>query len=567
MNVLLRGSTQQILRLASGLVLFAFATAHFLNHALGLIDIDAMLAAQSWRTEFTRSLLGGMILGVALLTHVSLALWKLAGRATWRMPLWEALQILLGLSIPFLLFPHIVNTRVAQQFFGVHDTYWYELPRLWPGSGLDQSVLMLLVWTHGCLGLHFWLRLSPAYPRVAPYLLAFAVLLPALSLSGFMVAGRAANVAIADPAFFATLKAQTNWPDAASGETLATLRSYARWGFGLLIALVILFPVLRRLVLRIGAFVPVHYTTARTVSARPGPTLLEISRMNNIPHASICGGRGRCSTCRVKILEGAENLAPPSAAEWRTLKSIGATPDMRLACQIRPATELTVTPLIRPLSVHGGRVPASIVEAAGVEREIVVLFLDIRGFTRLSERRLPYDVVFVLNRFFADVGAAIEAHGGHIDKYLGDGLLAIFGRNIEPSTACRDALAAAHAIDLALDTVNRDLHAVVNAPITIGMGLHVGPLVLGLIGHGPNAGLTVIGETVNIASRLESLTRDHDCQLILSSSVAHLAGLPTHDLPEQVVEVRGSDRSVAVLLLDRARNLPSLSSKVASNAA
>src|SRR5262249_39497726 len=140
MHVYLRGSLQQKLRLVSGFVLFAFATTHFLNHALGLVSLEAMHEAQEIRTAVTRFTIGTVILASALPTHIALALYKIARRDTWRMPRWEAIQILSGLAIPFLLFPHIVNTRIAHQFFNVRDIYLYELIRLWPESAVLQSL-------------------------------------------------------------------------------------------------------------------------------------------------------------------------------------------------------------------------------------------------------------------------------------------------------------------------------------------------------------------------------------------------------------------------------------------
>ena len=165
MHILLRGDTLQRLRIASGLILFLFAATHFLNHALGLIHVDAMHAMQRWRWVVTRSVPGTFLLVTALVTHIGLALYKVAARATLRLPAWELTQLGLGLLIPFLLFPHIVNTRVARVSFGVEDTYLYELARLWPDGALLQTTLLLVVWVHGCMGLHYWLRLTPRLSR------------------------------------------------------------------------------------------------------------------------------------------------------------------------------------------------------------------------------------------------------------------------------------------------------------------------------------------------------------------------------------------------------------------
>ena len=180
--------------------------------------------------------------------------------------------------------------------------------------------------------------------------------------------------------------------------------------------------------------------------------------MFGVPHASICGGRARCSTCRVKIESADGELPPPGAAEAATLARIHADPDVRLACQLRPQRDMTVTRLVRPPEQSRALFPAA-AEEVGVERTLAILFLDIRGFTALSEARLPYDTVFLLNRFFAEVGEAVTAAGGWIDKYLGDGLMALFGLNEPTEDACRAALLAAMRIDAALERLNGELGA------------------------------------------------------------------------------------------------------------
>ena len=132
----------------------------------------------------------------------------------------------------------------------------------------------------------------------------------------------------------------------------------------------------------------------------PGMTVLEASQMAGIPHASVCGGRGRCSTCRVRVSRGIETLPPPSPQELAVLRRVGAPPNVRLACQTRPRSEIAVAPLLPP--AVGPRAGfAQSTHLQGQEKEIAVLFADLRGFTTISEHKLPYDVVFVLNRYFA----------------------------------------------------------------------------------------------------------------------------------------------------------------------
>ena len=189
---LLAGTVLQRLRITSGLILFAFALTHFLNHALGLWSLDVMEVVQSWRTAVTRSTVGTIVLAGAFLTHVTLNLTKLALRSTWRMPIWEAVQIALGLSIPVLLVYHASYMRSHHLIDGSETPYFETLPGMWNNGALQQSTLLLLVWTHGCIGLHYWLRLGRFYRRIAPVLLGVAVLVPAMALAGFSVAGRQA---------------------------------------------------------------------------------------------------------------------------------------------------------------------------------------------------------------------------------------------------------------------------------------------------------------------------------------------------------------------------------------
>lgn len=551
MHILLRGGLEQRLRLGSGLILFAFALTHFLNHSLGLFSIDTMMTFQEWRTAVTRSLPGGIVLGLALLTHVSLALLKLARRSTFNLPAWELTQLLLGLAIPFLLFPHIVNTRGANLFFGVDDTYFYELVRLWPASGWAQSLLLIIVWTHACVGLHFWLRLTRNYDKAFPILLALAVLIPVTALAGFMVSGRTAKLAVADPEILQAFKEVTRWPSESASAVLATYRLQARYGFYAILAGIAAFVAIRALAQQRRANLTITYKPAPTVVASSGPTLLEISRMNGIPHLSVCGGRARCSTCRVEILEGEEELPAPVGAEAETLAGIRAGRGVRLACQVRPNAPLAVNLLLR--AKKQGRKQD---HARGVEKTLAVLFLDVRGFTSLSENKLPYDVVFILNRLFAAAGAVIQDEGGWIDKYLGDGLMAVFGRDTDAEDGCRRAIRAARKIDLTLDDLNRELQTELSQPLKIGIGLHVGSLVLGEIGHADTAALTVIGRTVNTASRLESASKDLQCQFVISVEAARLAGVDPDTFEIQSVRVRGLSEPLDVIAVEAARDLP-----------
>jgi adenylate cyclase len=198
--------------------------------------------------------------------------------------------------------------------------------------------------------------------------------------------------------------------NAPSSEAIAWLTEVTwriRWGFARLIVATLLARWARIALGRRKQAVAIDYSGQRTVHTEPGNSILEVSRTNGIPHAAVCGGRGRCSTCRVRVGAGLEDLPPPSEDELKVLRRIGAAPNVRLACQARPTKPVAVTPLLPPhaptqaTNPQPGTAPASL---QGQEREIAVMFIDIRGFTSLAEHRLPYDVVFILNRYFAEMG-------------------------------------------------------------------------------------------------------------------------------------------------------------------
>jgi adenylate cyclase len=556
MHILWRGDMFQRLRLISGLILFSFATTHFLNHALGLVSLDWMQTVQQWRWAVTRSTPGTVVLLSALVIHITLALYKLAGRVTLRLPLWEFVQVALGLLIPFWLFPHIVNTRIAHVFFGVNDIYIYELAKLWPVSAIVQSMLLIFVWVHGCLGIHFWLRLYAPYRRALPILIALAILIPVSALAGFVVAGSSVASAIEVPRVYEGLKNVTKWPGPTATDTLAWLRTLTRIEFGGILAVIALYLLLGYLSRKFGPKVTIAYTGGPTIKVPPGPTLLEMSRMTRVPHASVCGGRARCSTCRVRIDKGGGSLPAATFPESVTLGSINAPPNVRLACQIRPTANLVVTRLLKAGTTGPEAAELQEADSAGVEKSLVVMFVDLRDFTRLSEKRLPYDVVYVLNEFFAVVGAAITEHGGWIDKFLGDGLLAVFGQHTGIEIGCRQALRTARAIDLVLDHINAKLESELGRPLQVGIGIEVGPLLLGRIGYGEAVDFTVIGNAVNVASRLEALSKEKGFQVVLSRAVAERAGWNAD--PESLLEVsvRGVDEPIEVIGLVRGRDLP-----------
>ena len=244
------------------------------------------------------------------------------------------------------------------------------------------------------------------------------------------------------------------------------------WFDGVLIA-VIVAGIVARLIWQLRAkrasTVQVVYQNGPSISQPPGPTLLEMSKIAGIPHASVCGGKGRCSTCRVQVVKGGEFLDSASDAEQRVLSRFGATPDIRLACQIRPKGDVTVLRLLPPdatMAVATNFSPW----ASGQERTVTVMFADLRDFTGTTEHRLPFDVVYLVNQFSRVMGETVEKNDGRIDKFLGDGFMALFGVDTSPEDGARRAIDAANAMQEELDSLNERLEGELDRPAAHGRG-------------------------------------------------------------------------------------------------
>lgn len=551
------------LRLWSGYVLFFYVVTHLLNHALGLISLRVLEAGRHWFASVWGNPVGLTVLYGAMLVHFLLALWSLYRRRALKLSRWEWAQWILGASIIPLGVIHVVGTRLAETFYDVQSGYPWVLGSLvaggWPGI-VRQFSLPLVVWMHGCIGLHFVLRLKPWYRGWLPLLYGLALLIPAASLAGAAVALRDVAELAQRPGFLEMLFQQARVPGPAQIANLYSIASGLEYtALALLVGAIAARP-LRDLWERRAGVVRLDYDERRSVTQPAGLTVLEISRIAGIPHASVCGGRGRCSTCRVRITgDDRHRLPPASPEEAKVLARIGAPANVRLACQLHPPPgHYRVTPLL-PAAAGPVEAYRRQPQAHGGERYIAVLFADIRGFTTISEGKLPYDVVFLLNRYFRATGQAVEAAGGRLDKFIGDGVMAIFGLNQDPQTACRQALDAARRMALALDDLNEAMSGDLDVPLRIGIGIHAGPAIVGEMGYARAAQITAIGDTVNTASRLESMTKEFAVELVVSQELLDRAGIDLGDAPRHEVEIRGRQSRLAVRAVAKAGDLTAMS--------
>jgi len=263
--------------------------------------------------------------------------------------------------------------------------------------------------------------------------------------------------------------------------------------------------------------VNVGYPGGRVVTVPAGFSVLEASRWAGIPHASACGGRGRCSTCRVRVIAGADALPPPPPAEQVTLARIAAAADVRLACQIRPTADIQIEPLVATTAAATGRAERFTAAAqGGAEIQIAAMFVDLRQSTRLAAGRLPYDALFLFDRYIQAVTGPIRGHGGHVTSIAGDGVMSMFGADGRGASPAMAALKAALDLWGRLDLLNDELAPELQSPLQVGIGIHVGVAVVGWLHNADVRSLQFLGDVGNVAAKLEDRTKQLGCTLVVS---------------------------------------------------
>ena len=403
-------------RLVTGLILLTYLSTHLLNHALGLISLAAMEWGRWWFLLLWRNPIGTAVLYSALLTHLCLAIWALYRAA----PLAHAGERAVA-----------TNVRSDDSAADDHPRNWHPADarvfrrrRFLHADGFEPMACLSYGWLAPGLShshcLDPWLYRLPFLAAIeemvsagrAIFSCAMALLLPVCGVLGFVDGGREISNQIArQPEWLDSFLTAARVPPRSQRDVLYQIYDGVLITFGAAIVLALLARVARSLVER-RSRIRITYPNGREVQVPRHFSILEASRLANIPHASVCGGRGRCSTCRVRVSHGAASLPPPSAGELRVLQRVGAAPNVRLACQLRPTANLAVTPLL-PASAQASDGYGQPAYLTGQERMIAVMFADIRSFTGIAETKLPYDLVFFLNSYFESVGAAIVSERWH----------------------------------------------------------------------------------------------------------------------------------------------------------
>jgi adenylate cyclase len=295
----------------------------------------------------------------------------------------------------------------------------------------------------------------------------------------------------------------------------------------------------------------IEFIGEKTIPIEEGESVLDAALKAGIPHYHTCGGHARCSTCRILVSKGKEHLSAINDKEAALREQLTFPSNVRLACQtFVENAPVSIHRIIRDVSDVDLYIDQSENDFSelGEEKELVLFFLDIRDFTPFMEAYLAFDVIHILRKLFGICRTCIEAGGGKIIETAGDGLYAVFGLRCSPETAAMNAIESGFAIFKELENFNRDyVQKYFRHRFQIGIGMHCGNVIVGNVGLGINNNLTVMGLPVNIASRIQSATKDLNNSFLLSNDVLKQA--ETKDYPSALLTMKGVTDPIQVHLL------------------
>ena len=531
-------------RTISGCILFFYVFTHLLNHSLGLISLDTMEQGRAIFLWFWRHDVLFYVLYGALSIHFLLGVYALARRRSFRMSRKEWIRNSCAILIPFFLASHLSVTLWGSRFLGLNDSYAFMIISTYifdPFGYIILGLMLMLVWTHGSIGIIGLIEFREFYSKRRGLFQGLILGLPLIAYGGYIRASiELSEASQSNPITILELISNSNFT-AEIGEKIVSLSDLLQFlVYPILLSLFVAFYFIRNLLEKRFNSIQVQYTDGTNINVSRGSSLLEASHKAGRYHESVCGGRGRCTTCRVRVTSSLGELPKPNKIEQSVINRLNFDQSLRLACQLRPETDIEINPLIKLVNHDKQNLRFSNQEnLSGIEKETVIMFCDLRGFTRLSDGKMPFDVVFILNKYFKLVTDAVEENKGRIDKFIGDGVMAIFDKDTTISKNCKNALKGAAMITTYLNDLNDELSIDDIEPLRLGIGIHSGTAIIGKMGYGEASTDTAIGDTVNVASRLEQLTKDYSCQLMFSSTVAENAELDKTKLNSVKTKIRG----------------------------
>jgi class 3 adenylate cyclase/CDGSH-type Zn-finger protein/nitrite reductase/ring-hydroxylating ferredoxin subunit len=257
----------------------------------------------------------------------------------------------------------------------------------------------------------------------------------------------------------------------------------------------------------------------RKIQIAQDETILTASLRKEIPHLSACGGVGKCSTCRINVISGIENCSVRTEDEIKIAERLNLPETVRLACQTKVCGKVKYRRLLldkRDLTLNN-QLSSTKSGSVGTVRNLTIMFCDIKGFTPFSESLSAYDVIFILNRYFSIMREIIIKNGGEVNNYIGDAVMAIFGLKESRQQILRSVNTGLQMLE-AMDEFKIYLKEAYDRIFDIRIGIHNGEVIVGSIGSGDDKKLTVIGDVVNIASRIESTNKDAGTRLLISEN-------------------------------------------------
>ena len=563
------------IRIFSGVILFAYVLMHLSNHSLNIFSIDlADNIRERYFAVIWQHPVGLVLLYLSLFAHLILGFSSVLTRKSFKMSVKDWVQIIFPILALLFLAQHIAASFIITKIFGGSETYSLLFAAIGSGEksvmimdAVFYSLMTVFIWTHGVIGLDAYLKQQavhhgkysfymnyPSFFKFVYWIIPIGAVLGWLSgLRDMSFIAQIKSLELGIPAqnYFGSI-IMKHIPVEAFPVVLAiepiVMKYYPL--FILFVVLVCIFNIVRA---RFFGRIVVNYPGGESVSIPKGTTVLEASRMGGIPHQSVCGGRGRCTTCRIKVTDYEAMLPAPSGHEIKAIERVGLDDKVRLACQLKPTSNISVQPLLNPdntlETVRSARA------LTGKEQETVVLFVDLRDFTKLSEKKLPYDVVYILNKYYAVCGEIIEKNGGRLDKFIGDGIMAIFDAESKTDVNSRNAVISANEISKSMKTLNSELKTDFSEDMRFGMGIHAGSMIVGMMGYGKTVTETAVGDNVNIAARLEELSKTYRCELVVSKYVADKARVDTDKLKPKLVDIRGRKEALEVFTFENAADI------------
>ena len=530
-------------RLASGLVLFSYVTLHLVCHALGLASVKTAEQALHTTLLLWHSAPGTVLLYGAASVHIGLALLAVYERRTLRMPPAQLLRIVLGLTMPIVLIGHFIGTRYAFDHFGLLPQYQRVVARLWANSAEGRQLALLAPgWLHGCMGLNYAFSSRPWWPHMRFLLFALALLLPVLAALGFLNMGRELAQLNAYGGTYGSDPTLVTSPE--QGQALEQMRINSLAIYAGLVTLAVLARLLRDFIEhQRRAAVRIQYPQ-REVSVPRGWTVLEASRSFGIAHQSMCGGRARCSTCRVRVLEGLAHCPEPNDDERQLLERIAAPEGVRLACQLRPTGNIAIKPLLEVERPWWRDAPQ---ERPSVDRELAVLTCRLRlplttpaspldvtseaasdATLARSAAHSAHDEIYAVDRFHAIVRSAIMASGGVRCRFGADHWMCAFGADGGAlRLSCAQALQAARQIEAEGLALIVRLRAELDFHADFSLALHAGHAVVGTLAADEERVLSAVGATLREAEALQAIATQRGARFVISQVAAEAAGMAT----------------------------------------